>query len=282
MDRIDYSFRALEEATGDEIAVPQFGEGASTTSRNNARLMHALRVRGAVGVSMLSGFEIWMISSLRYTPTTAKRKRRLVWGCKCDYPEAPWDKVYKGYQADRCRGANAGCYLREIRLALRDYAEWMIDDPESEDGDREKGREILSRLRFDLAEVEARIALRNARKKQRKRSSEPRVQSEPSPSPSPPPPSPPPPSPPPPARAPKPAPTLESLKDKEWFGYAEAAIYTGFSIGHLRNLVSADQIPHYDGARSRRFRRDMLDSWLTNRDAAMRKFRAEREAHHGD
>ena len=85
-----------------------------------------------------------------------------------------------------------------------------------------------------------------------------------------------------PAPAPKPAPTLESLQGKERLCYAEAAIYAGYSIRYLRNLVSADAIPHYDGARSRRFRRDMLDLWLTNRDAAMRKFSAERQAHHGD
>ena len=46
-----------------------------------------------------------------------------------------------------------------------------------------------------------------------------------------------------------------------------------------RNLVSAGQIPVYGKPRVRRFRRDMLDLFLTNPDAAMRKFRAERNSH---
>ena len=66
-----------------------------------------------------------------------------------------------------------------------------------------------------------------------------------------------------------------------WMNYRQAALYTGWSIPYLRNLVSADAIPHYGKPRSRRFRRDMLDLFLTDRDAAMRKFRAEREAQRG-
>ena len=60
-----------------------------------------------------------------------------------------------------------------------------------------------------------------------------------------------------------------------WMKYAEAAAYTGYEVRTLRNLVSAGLIPVYGPPRSRRFRRDMLDSWLTNRDAAMRKFHNE-------
>jgi excisionase family DNA binding protein len=67
-----------------------------------------------------------------------------------------------------------------------------------------------------------------------------------------------------------------------WLTYTQAAAYTGYSIRYLRNLVSADAIPVYGSPRSRRFRRDVLDQFLTNRDAAMRKFRLERQAHHGD
>ena len=62
----------------------------------------------------------------------------------------------------------------------------------------------------------------------------------------------------------------------DWIKYKEAAAYTGWSVRYLRNLVSAGQIPVYGPPRSRRFRRDMLDLYLTNRDAAMRKFRLER------
>ena len=66
-----------------------------------------------------------------------------------------------------------------------------------------------------------------------------------------------------------------------WLTYAEAAEYTGWSVAHLRNLVSAGQIPVYGKPRVRRFRRDMLDLFLTDPDAAMRRFRAERNPHGG-
>ena len=64
-----------------------------------------------------------------------------------------------------------------------------------------------------------------------------------------------------------------------WLTYREAADYCGWSVAHLRNLVSAGQVPVYGRPRVRRFRRDMLDMFLTNPDAAMRKFRAERNSH---
>lgn len=61
-----------------------------------------------------------------------------------------------------------------------------------------------------------------------------------------------------------------------WLTYAQAAEYTGLSVRTLRNLVSADQVPAYGPPRRRRFKASMLDYWLTDRDAAMRKFRLER------
>ncbi len=66
-----------------------------------------------------------------------------------------------------------------------------------------------------------------------------------------------------------------------WLTYTQAASYTGWSVGHLRNLVSAGRIPVYGRSRVRRFRRDMLDLFLTNPDMAMRKFQAERNQPHG-
>lgn len=67
-----------------------------------------------------------------------------------------------------------------------------------------------------------------------------------------------------------------------WMTYSLAAAYLGITVAYLRNLVSADAIPVYGKPRERRFRRDMLDCWQTNRDAAMRKFRAERDAQNGN
>lgn len=66
-----------------------------------------------------------------------------------------------------------------------------------------------------------------------------------------------------------------------WLTYRQAAAYCGWSVGHLRNLVSAGQIPVYGKPRMRRFRRDMLDLFLTDPDAALRKFRSERNTHGG-
>jgi excisionase family DNA binding protein len=66
-----------------------------------------------------------------------------------------------------------------------------------------------------------------------------------------------------------------------WLTYTEAASYTGWSVGHLRNLVSAGRIPVYGRPRVRRFRRDMLDLYLTSPDVAMREFRSERARMHG-
>ena len=61
-----------------------------------------------------------------------------------------------------------------------------------------------------------------------------------------------------------------------WLTYQEAADYLRLSVTYLRNLVSARKIPVYGTHRRRRFRRDMLDLYLTNQDMAMRKFRLER------
>ncbi len=66
-----------------------------------------------------------------------------------------------------------------------------------------------------------------------------------------------------------------------WLTYAQAAAYTGWTVAYLRNLVSAGAIPVFGKRRVRRFRRDMLDLFLTDPDAAMRAFRAGRNRHGG-
>lgn len=64
-----------------------------------------------------------------------------------------------------------------------------------------------------------------------------------------------------------------------WLTYQQAAEYTGWSVKYLRNLVSSNQIPVYGRLYVRRFKKNMLDKFLTNPDVAMRKFRLERNAH---
>jgi excisionase family DNA binding protein len=78
---------------------------------------------------------------------------------------------------------------------------------------------------------------------------------------------------------PVPKPRADTPPTTPWLTYPEAAAYTGWSVAYLRNLVSAGQIPVYGKPRVRRFRRDMLDLFLTDPDAAMRSFHAERNAH---
>ena len=68
---------------------------------------------------------------------------------------------------------------------------------------------------------------------------------------------------------------------RAWLTYEQAARYAGWSVGHLRNLVSAGQVPVYGIRRRRRFRRDMLDLYLTDPDMAMRRFSAEGNSSHG-
>jgi len=65
----------------------------------------------------------------------------------------------------------------------------------------------------------------------------------------------------------------------KWLTYKQAAEYTGWTVRTLRNLVCSGQIPVYGRPRSRRFRVDMLDLYLTDPDVAMRKFLLERNTH---
>ena len=73
--------------------------------------------------------------------------------------------------------------------------------------------------------------------------------------------------------------SIAEINEMTWLTYRQAAMYTGWTVLYLRNLVSAGQIPVYGRQRVRRFRRDMLDLFLTDPDVAMRKFRQERNAH---
>ena len=68
----------------------------------------------------------------------------------------------------------------------------------------------------------------------------------------------------------------------KWLTYRQAAAYTGWTVAYLRNLVSAGKIPVYGKPRVRRFRQDVLDMFLADPDAAMRKFRVERNRAHGN
>jgi hypothetical protein len=68
-------------------------------------------------------------------------------------------------------------------------------------------------------------------------------------------------------------------RQQKWLNYEQASAYTGWSVGRLRNMVSAGQIPVYGKKGVLRFRADMLDAFLSDPDVAMRKFRLERNTH---
>ena len=70
--------------------------------------------------------------------------------------------------------------------------------------------------------------------------------------------------------------------DGPWLNYKAASAYTGWSVPYLRNLVSRGEIPVFGRPRVRRFRKDMLDMYLADPSAAMRKFSEERRAAHGN
>lgn len=71
-------------------------------------------------------------------------------------------------------------------------------------------------------------------------------------------------------------PTLQQLSDKldeirsitviaakTVLEITEAALFTGFSKGHLYRLTCTNQIPHYKKNRKLYFRKDELEQWLT-------------------
>lgn len=68
-------------------------------------------------------------------------------------------------------------------------------------------------------------------------------------------------------------------EDRRWLNYQQAAAYCGWSVGHLRNLVSAGQVPVFGKTRVRRFHREWLDAYLRDPDLTLRRFRAERNRH---
>lgn len=61
----------------------------------------------------------------------------------------------------------------------------------------------------------------------------------------------------------------EKNSPKKWLRYEEAAEYIGWSVGHLRNVVSQGKIPVYGPPYHRRFRADTLDLFIENREKAL-------------
>ncbi len=54
-----------------------------------------------------------------------------------------------------------------------------------------------------------------------------------------------------------------SLTDKEVWNYQDLAGYTGFSKGHLYNLVAEGEIPHYKPLGGKVFfKRSEIEDWL--------------------
>lgn len=56
---------------------------------------------------------------------------------------------------------------------------------------------------------------------------------------------------------------LTLIGTKNVLDLEEAALYTGYSRGHLYRLTSGRQIPHFKKDRKLFFRKDELEAWLT-------------------
>lgn len=57
--------------------------------------------------------------------------------------------------------------------------------------------------------------------------------------------------------------SLTAVAAKTILDLSEAALFTGFSEGHLYRLTSRKQIPHYKKNRKLYFRKAELEEWLT-------------------
>ena len=57
--------------------------------------------------------------------------------------------------------------------------------------------------------------------------------------------------------------SLTAIAAKTILDITEAAVFTGFSVGHLYRLTSTKQIPHYKKNRKLYFRKAELEEWLT-------------------
>lgn len=57
--------------------------------------------------------------------------------------------------------------------------------------------------------------------------------------------------------------SLAAIAAKTILDLTEAALFTGFSEGHLYRLTSRKQIPHYKKNRKLYFRKSELEDWLT-------------------
>lgn len=56
---------------------------------------------------------------------------------------------------------------------------------------------------------------------------------------------------------------LTTMTAKTIFNLEEAAMFTGFTAGHLYRLTSGKQIPHYKKNRKLYFKKEELEEWLT-------------------
>lgn len=164
------SYRELEEKAVEKYTgyIKGLGE-VECGLPDKAMLARALQARGREGRKALGPFESWLMTDLGYKATTAKRKRKLAWGCLCDYPEAPWLKVLEGYKGERCRGVRAWTYREEIRRALRDFCAWILDAPDVDEDSRSKAENILQKLGYDADEIKVQAGLRRAAAKNKRK-----------------------------------------------------------------------------------------------------------------
>jgi excisionase family DNA binding protein len=63
---------------------------------------------------------------------------------------------------------------------------------------------------------------------------------------------------------------LTTMNTKTIFDLDEAALFTGYSKGHLYRLTSARKIPHYKKSVKLYFKKSELEAWMTEDRVATR------------
>ena len=160
------SYRALEIEAVDRFTSYSELLGESVCEvPNKAKFARALQERGREGRRELADFERWLVEDLGLASSTAKRKRRLVWGAFCDYPGEIWKKVTEGHLCQGCYGVFSWNYREDIRRAIRDFCEWILDDDDFEEEHEESAEICLARLGYDPEDTRNKIALRRATRK---------------------------------------------------------------------------------------------------------------------
>jgi len=160
METQNKSYQDLEYESCDFFYGNIEGLGISRCgSPDKAALTRLLQARGRAGRKALAQFEVWLIRDVGLAPSTAKRKRKIVWAASCDHHENPADKYHFGHEGEHCKGVKSYSFRQELRRALYDYCCWILDDADEDSTAWDRAMQIVDSMGFDLEEIEARVAV---------------------------------------------------------------------------------------------------------------------------